>query len=152
MPEIVFPRTGVFVWHARAGEVVADANHILFFNANEAYRVSHPRVGGDDCTSFVFSASVVADALDVHHQVIRADAERPYRRSHGLLGLKTIVRQQLCPTKNDPIAFQSPLNSDDVVELRTYEDNAPLFQSSIEESNRRANPALLLAICRVGNK
>lgn len=94
MPEIVFPRTGMFVWHARAEQVVADANHVLFFNANEAYRVSHPRIEGDDCTSFVFSASVVADAIDVHHQVIRADAERPYRRSHGLLGLKTILRQQ----------------------------------------------------------
>src|SRR5712692_3858986 len=55
-------------------------------------------------------------------------------------------------TKHDTIAFQSPLNGDEVIELRTYKDHAPLFESSVEEPNRRANPALLLAICRVGNK
>jgi AraC family transcriptional regulator len=92
-PEIVFPRTGVFVRHIGPEEVVADANHVLFFNANESYRVSHPKLDGDDCTSFVFAASVVADAIGVHHRVIRADPQRPYRRSHGLLGLRTIVRQ-----------------------------------------------------------
>ena len=56
-------------------------------------------------------------------------------------------------TKNNTIAaFRSSLNSDEVVELRTYEDDAPLFESSIEEPKRRAHPALLLAIFRVGNK
>jgi hypothetical protein len=55
-------------------------------------------------------------------------------------------------TKNDTIAFRSPLNIDEVVALRGHKDHAPLFESSIEEPNRRANPAILLAICRVGNK
>ena len=94
IPEIVFPRTGVFVKHSGRQQVVADANHVLFFNANEIYRVSHPGVEGDDCTSFEFSARIAAEAMDVYPPLIRPDSKRPYRRSHGLLSLQTIIRQQ----------------------------------------------------------
>ena len=93
-PEIVFPRTGVFVKHMGNQQVVADANHVLFFNANEIYRVSHPGLEGDDCTSFVFSASIAAEAIGIHPRIIGADSRRPYRLSHGLLRLQTIIRQQ----------------------------------------------------------
>jgi len=93
-PEIVFPRTGVFVKHTGAHQILADANQVLFFNANEVYRVSHPILGGDDCTSFVFSADVVAEAIGLYRRVIRLDPQRPYCRSHGLLRLQTIARHQ----------------------------------------------------------
>ena len=92
--EIVFPRSGVFVKHTGNQQVVADANQVLFFNANESYRISHPRVEGDDCTSFVFSASIAAEASASYPRVIGGDSHRPYRLSHGLLGLETIIRQQ----------------------------------------------------------
>jgi AraC family transcriptional regulator len=105
LPEIVFPRAGVFVKHSGRDEVVADANHVVFFNADEVYRVSHPIVGGDDCTSFVFSTNVVAETADVFGQGIRADPRRPYCRSHGLLKLQTIGRhQRLRQRLNDPSA------------------------------------------------
>src|SRR5436190_7975377 len=93
-PEIVFPRAGVFVRHTGNQQVVADANHVLFFNANEIYRVSHPGLEGDDCTSFVFSASIAAEAIGIYPRIIGADSRRPYRLSHGLLRLQTIIRQQ----------------------------------------------------------
>ena len=51
--EIVFPRSGLFVKHVGGREVVADANHILFFRRGEPYRVSHPVAGGDDCAQKV---------------------------------------------------------------------------------------------------
>src|SRR4051794_39277992 len=76
-PEVVFPRSGVFVRHTGNRQVVADANHVLFFNATEVYRVSHPTLEGDDCTSFVFSAHVVEEAVGMYRRVIRADTERP---------------------------------------------------------------------------
>ncbi len=48
--EIVLPRSGVFLKHVGRDEVVADANHALFFNRLEPYRIRHPVAGGDRCT------------------------------------------------------------------------------------------------------
>jgi AraC-like DNA-binding protein len=49
--ELVFPYRGVFVRHLGRDEAVAEANQVLFFNAGEGYRVSHPVPGGDACLS-----------------------------------------------------------------------------------------------------
>ncbi|MDQ0467706.1 helix-turn-helix transcriptional regulator [Labrys wisconsinensis] len=48
---LVFPYRGVYVRHVGREQVVAEANQVLFFNAGEAYRVSHPVPGGDACLS-----------------------------------------------------------------------------------------------------
>jgi AraC-like DNA-binding protein len=60
---ICFPRAGVFVKHLRRERIVANCNHVLFFNAGEAYRVSHPVPGGDDCTTLTFAPDIFADAV-----------------------------------------------------------------------------------------
>jgi AraC family transcriptional regulator len=44
---LVFPYRGAFVRHLGRDEAVAEANQMLFFNALEGYRVSHPVPGGD---------------------------------------------------------------------------------------------------------
>lgn len=44
---LVFPYRGVYLRHVGAAQAVADANHVLFFNAGEGYQVSHPVEGGD---------------------------------------------------------------------------------------------------------
>ena len=45
---LVFPYRGVYMRHVGSDQSVADANHVLFFNAGEGYQVSHPVTGGDD--------------------------------------------------------------------------------------------------------
>jgi AraC family transcriptional regulator len=45
--QLVFPYRGVFVRHLGESQAVAEANQVLFFNAFEGYRVSHPVAGGD---------------------------------------------------------------------------------------------------------
>jgi AraC family transcriptional regulator len=44
---LVFPYRGVYLRHVGRQQAVADANHVLFFNATEGYQVSHPAHGGD---------------------------------------------------------------------------------------------------------
>ncbi len=44
---LVFPYRGVYMRHVGSDQAVADANHVLFFNAGEGYQVSHPVQGGD---------------------------------------------------------------------------------------------------------
>ena len=44
---LVFPYRGLYLRHVGSNESVADANHVLLFNAGEGYQVSHPASGGD---------------------------------------------------------------------------------------------------------
>src|ERR1700732_1938307 len=53
--ELVFPYRGVFVRHLRHDQAVAEAHQVLFFNATEGYRVSHPVPGGDASLSLAIS-------------------------------------------------------------------------------------------------
>src|SRR5215475_9141863 len=48
---LVFPYRGVFVRHVGQEDAVAEANQLLFFNADQEYRISHPVEGGDACLS-----------------------------------------------------------------------------------------------------
>jgi AraC-like DNA-binding protein len=45
--QLVFPYRGVYVRHVGHDQSVAEANQVLFFNAGEGYRVTHPVTGGD---------------------------------------------------------------------------------------------------------
>src|SRR5215468_9359195 len=54
---LVFPYRGVYVRHLGNDQAVAEANQVLFFNASEGYRVSHPVSGGDASLTLVIEAS-----------------------------------------------------------------------------------------------
>jgi len=56
---LVFPYRGVYMRHVGSEQVVADANHILFFNAGQGYRVSHPVQGGDANLSLSLSEALL---------------------------------------------------------------------------------------------
>lgn len=66
-PDLVFPRTGAFLWHVGRESVLADANHVLFFERNEPYRVSHPVSAGDTTTVLSFHPSLLDEALPQRH-------------------------------------------------------------------------------------
>src|SRR5258707_2967498 len=55
--QLVFPYRGVYVRHFGNDQAVAEANQVLFFNAAEGYRVSHPVLGGDASLSLAISES-----------------------------------------------------------------------------------------------
>jgi AraC-like DNA-binding protein len=58
---LVFPYRGVYVRHRGRDDAVAEANQVLFFNAAESYRVSHPVDGGDACLDFVIAEPVLRE-------------------------------------------------------------------------------------------
>lgn len=53
--QLVFPYRGVYVRHIGNDQTVAEANQVLFFNAAEGYRVSHPVPGGDASLTLIIS-------------------------------------------------------------------------------------------------
>ena len=53
--QLVFPYRGVYIRHVSRDQAVAEANQVLFFNANEGYTISHPVAGGDASLTVVLS-------------------------------------------------------------------------------------------------
>jgi AraC family transcriptional regulator len=56
---MVFPYRGIYVRHLGGDDAVAEANQVLFFNAHEGYRVSHPVPGGDASLDLVVSEPIL---------------------------------------------------------------------------------------------
>src|ERR1700736_6127971 len=59
--ELVFPYRGVYVRHVGQDQAVAEANQVLFFNATEGYRISHPVAGGDACLTLVINEPLLRE-------------------------------------------------------------------------------------------
>ena len=60
---LVFPYRGVYVRHLGQDQAVAEANQVLFFNASEGYRVSHPVSGGDASLTLVMSDALLHEIV-----------------------------------------------------------------------------------------
>jgi AraC-like DNA-binding protein len=58
---LVFPYRGLYMRHVGREQAVADANHVLFFNAREGYSVSHPVAGSDNSLDLAVSESVLSE-------------------------------------------------------------------------------------------
>lgn len=58
---LVFPYRGVYMRHVGDDQAVADANHVLFFNADEGYQISHPLPGGDASLSLALADETLSE-------------------------------------------------------------------------------------------
>ena len=83
--QLVFPYRGAYVRHVGQNQAVAEANQVLFFNAMEGYRVSHPVAGGDASLTLVIEESQLHElsppsllqdgaSLTFRHHRLRVDA------------------------------------------------------------------------------
>lgn len=61
--ELVFPYRGVFARHLGSNQAIAEANQVLFFNADDGYRISHPVGGGDACLSIAVEESLLRELV-----------------------------------------------------------------------------------------
>lgn len=64
--QLVFPYRGVYVRHVGQDETVAEANQVLFFNAGEGYKVSHPVAGGDSNLSVSLNEELLREIAPRH--------------------------------------------------------------------------------------
>jgi AraC family transcriptional regulator len=83
--QLVFAYRGVYVRHVGNDQAVAEANQVLFFNATEGYRVSHPVAGGDASIGVIVSEPLLFELAPqtlvrkgpkpaFHQQRLRIDA------------------------------------------------------------------------------
>ena len=78
---LVFTYRGTYVRHVGQNQSVAEANQVLFFNAGESYRVSHPVSGGDACLSLVAHPTLLAE---IAQPALLNDRSAGTFRSHRL--------------------------------------------------------------------
>jgi len=76
--ELVFPYRGVYVRHLGRNDAVAEANQVLFFNAAESYRVSHPVEGGDASLSLEIAEPLLREL--VPREQVRDGGPLAFRR------------------------------------------------------------------------
>lgn len=108
--QLVFPYRGVYVRHLGDEQAVAEANQVLFFNAHEGYRISHPVAGGDASLTLVIDEPQLSELaprtflrggakLAFHRQRLRVDA-----RAQALVAL---LRHSLCHGIAEPLEAES---------------------------------------------
>jgi len=75
--QLIFPYRGIYVRHVGQDQAVAEANQVLFFNANEGYRVSHPVSGGDGSLTLVLEESQLRELAP--SDLLRRDSSIQFR-------------------------------------------------------------------------
>jgi AraC-like DNA-binding protein len=92
--QIAFPRHGVFERETRGERAIADLNQVLFFNADEPYRIAHPASCGDDCTVFVFDPATLREALELFDPARAEAAASPFRFAQALSDPRAFMAQE----------------------------------------------------------
>lgn len=111
--QFVFPYRGAFVRHLGSDQAVAEANQVIFFNAGEGYRVSHPVAGGDASLAMVVREELLlelAPAALLHARgkaAFRLQRLRIDARAQALVAmLRHSLRQNVAePLEAESLAF-----------------------------------------------
>lgn len=104
--QLIFPYHGVYVRHVGHDQTVAEANQVLFFNANEGYRVSHPVSGGDGSLTLVIEESELRELTpeELFHHHSRIQFRRPRLRIDARTqALAALLRHSLHQKIADPL-------------------------------------------------
>jgi AraC family transcriptional regulator len=80
---IGFPLSGTYRLHQSGDAVLVDSNQVMFFNANVAYRTSHPHGLGDSGGSLILRDDLLTEILGRRGVRTHGPRERPFRRTHG---------------------------------------------------------------------
>jgi len=108
--QLVFPYRGVYVRHLGDDQAVAEANQVLFFNATEPYRVSHPVPGGDASLSVTISEPQLRELAPPN--LVRGGAALAFRRQRLRIDaraqvLVALLRHSLRQNIAEPLEAES---------------------------------------------
>ena len=108
--QLVFPYRGVYVRHLGRDQAVAEANQVLFFNAGESYRVSHPVTGGDASLTLVISEPLLHELAPVNF--MRDSATLAFRRQRLRIDARAqaivaLLRHSLRENLAEPLEAES---------------------------------------------
>jgi AraC-like DNA-binding protein len=107
---MVFPYRGAYVRHLGRHEAVAEANQVLFFNAADAYRVSHPLPGGDSSLDLSVDESLLRELAQ--ESLLRSGANLAFREQRLRIdpraqALVALLRHSLRQGVAEPLEAES---------------------------------------------
>lgn len=108
--ELMFPYRGAYVRHLGHDQAVAEANQVLFFNAGEGYRVSHPVPGGDASLSVGISEQQLRELAPP--TLLRTGASLAFRQQRLRIDARTqalaaLLRHSLRQDFAEPLEAES---------------------------------------------
>lgn len=107
---LVFPYRGVFMRHLGRDVAVAEAGQVVFFNAGEGYRISHPVEGGDACLSLAIQEDHLLE-LTPGHQAPGAEGLAFRRQRQGIeprtQALAALIRHRLTARSAEPLEAET---------------------------------------------
>jgi AraC family transcriptional regulator len=108
--QLVFPYRGVYVRHLGDDQAVAEANQVLFFNATEGYRVSHPVPGGDASMSLAITEPLLQELAP--RTFLRDGSRLAFRRQRLRIDARTqalaaLLRHSLRQNIAEPLEAES---------------------------------------------
>ncbi|TWT12855.1 AraC family transcriptional regulator [Reyranella sp. CPCC 100927] len=108
--QMVFPYRGAYVRHMGRDDAVAEASQVLFFNAGEGYRVSHPIEGGDASLVLVVDETLLRELAP--ESLLRDDAPLAFRRQRLRIDSRTqvlvaLLRHSLHQNIAEPLEAES---------------------------------------------
>ena len=107
---LVFPYRGVYLRHVGSDQAVADANQVLFFNADEGYQISHPLTGGDASLSLTLSDQVLRELAPA--SLLKGSEAIGFRLQHQRIdpraqALAAVLRHSLDNGAIEPLEAES---------------------------------------------
>lgn len=108
--QLVFPYRGAYVRHVGQDQAVAEANQVLFFNAREGYRVSHPVPGGDASLTLDIDEEQLREMAPAN--LLRNGAPLAFRRQRLRIDARTqvliaLLRHSLRENIAEPLEAES---------------------------------------------
>jgi AraC family transcriptional regulator len=79
---VIFMRTGICALRIGHRELIADANHVLFLNCGQSYRVAHPVAGAEDCTAYEFQSDLVQEVVTSLRPRAEERSAQPFEFTH----------------------------------------------------------------------
>jgi AraC family transcriptional regulator len=108
--QLVFPYRGVYVRHLGPEQAVAEANQVLFFNAREGYRVSHPLAGGHAILTLLISEPQLRELAPpnlLHKDATLAFRQQRLRIDARAQALVALLRHSLRQNIAEPLEAES---------------------------------------------
>jgi len=87
---LTFPRRGLFRMHMSDVVFVADPNTVIFQNADDTFRTSHPGGRGDETTWVAVAPEFISDSLETD-----VEAAHPFAASHATSTPRCFLLQRL---------------------------------------------------------
>jgi AraC family transcriptional regulator len=108
--QLVFPYRGVYVRHVGNNQAVGEANQVLFFNAFEGYRISHPVPGGDASLTLVITEAMLrelAPTAFVRDTIILSFRQQRLRIDARTQALLALLRHSLRQNIAEPLEAET---------------------------------------------